>query len=194
MADTPKINYRQRMNSYYPEVVRTIYEFQAIIDGDYPEFEKLAEATERITQDAYLLTMSEERTQQWEKVFQIKPLPQSTLQDRREVIMARIKGQGKLNTALINAIVKTFTGGTAVSWVADSTLYVEITPPKDNKQYLFPNVEQELSRKVPAHLNFKVSRNYYTWGDINDNYDSWQHVLDDLGIWNDVFLFTPFSE
>ena len=194
MADLPKIDYRQRMNSYYPEVIRSIYEFQAIIDGDYPEFEKLAEATERITQDAYLLTMSEERIKQWEQAFQIKPHPQATLQDRREVIIARIKGQGKLNTATINAIVNTFTGGSAISWVEDSTLYVAITPPRDNKQYLFPSVEQELSRKVPAHLNFKVERNYYVWEDIKNHCETWQDVLDEFGIWNEVYLFVPFSD
>ena len=38
--------YRTRMNEYYPEVVRTIKEFQAIIDAEYPEFENLGEANQ----------------------------------------------------------------------------------------------------------------------------------------------------
>ena len=185
--------YRQRMNSYYPQVIRQIEEFKAIIDAEYPEFDDLSVANDRITQDAYLLTMTEDRIIEWEKILGIKPIAGSTVDDRRDTIIARIRGQGKLNTELINSIVKTFTGGTAISWVENSTLYVEITPPPNNKQYQFANVEQEIGKKIPAHLNFQISRNYYTWGDINDHHTDWQEVYDTLATWDDVFLFIPFS-
>lgn len=185
--------YRTRMNSYYPEVIRCIEEFKSIIDSEYPEFDLLTEGRDRIPEDAYLLTMGEERVSEWEKVLGIKPLEGSSVSDRRETIIARIRGQGKLNTALINSIVNAFTGGRANSWVADSTLYVEITPPPGNKQFKFANVEQELSLKVPAHLNFKVSRNYFEWGEIKSNFATWQDVKDNFETWNDVYLFVPFQ-
>ena len=79
--------YQERMNSYYPQVIRAISEFQAIIDGEYPEFEELSVSKERIPEDAYLLTMSEDRVKQWEAVLGIKPLESSTLEDRREATM-----------------------------------------------------------------------------------------------------------
>lgn len=185
--------YRERMNRYYPQVVYAIEEFRAIIDADYPEFEALGNTGESVINDAYLYTMSESRILEWERVLGIRPVEDSTLQDRRETIIARIRSQGKLNTELINAIVKTFTGGTANSWIKDSVLYVEITPPKDNKQYKFANVEQELFAKIPAHLGFQVSRNYYEWGEIKKNYATWQDVKDSFNIWTDVCIFTPFE-
>ena len=185
--------YRERMNSYYPEVITAILEFRGIIDAEYPEFEDVSLVRDRITDDAYLTTMGEERIEQWEKIFGIKPIAGSSVNDRRDVIIARIRGQGKLNTALINAIVKTFTGGSANSWVADSTLYVEITPPPGNKQYIFANVEQELRNKVPAHLGFNVSRNYFEWQEIKVAYSTWQDVKDNFDTWNDVYLFVPFK-
>lgn len=185
--------YRERMNSYYPTVIQSIKEFQAIIDAEYPEFESLAEGRDRVISDAYLTTMTEQRVEQWENVLGIKPLENSTVSDRRETIIARIRGQGKLNTATINSIVNAFTGGTANSWVKDSTLYVEITPPPGNKSFQFPNVEQELKQKVPAHLNFKVSRNYYDWKDIKNNYSTWQDIKDGFATWNDVLIFAPFN-
>ena len=185
--------YQERMIGYYPQVIQTITEFKGIVDSEYPEFNLLGDSTERVIDDAYLSTMSLERILQWESLLGIMPLEGSTEDDRRDVIMARIRGQGKLNTALINSIVKTFTGGTAKSWVANSTLYVEITPPPENKQYQFINVERELKQKVPAHLNFQVSRNYYTWGDIKDNYSTWQDVYDEFDNWETVLLFTPFE-
>lgn len=185
--------YRERMNSYYPEVVRSILEFQAIIDSEYPEFEGLDVAKEQITADAYLTTMSEGRIVEWENLLGITPLDDSTLSDRRDTIIARIRGQGKLNTALINSIVGAFTGGTANSWVKDSVLYVEITPPQGNKQYKFANVEQELKLKVPAHLGLSVIRNYYTWAEVKQKCSTWQDVKNEFDTWNEVYIFIQYN-
>jgi hypothetical protein len=189
-----KINYNERMWSYYPEVIKAILEFQSIIESEAPEIESINNAVQRILDDAYLRTMSEDRIKQWEKVLSIQPMFDSTLEDRRETVIARIIGQGKLNTANINKIVKVFTGGTATSWLANNTLYVEVTPPPNNKDYKFENLERELKRKIPAHLGFKVSRNYFTWGDVNEDHTNWQQVNDenkqDNG-WRDVLFFVP---
>lgn len=185
--------YKERMNSYYPQVISSILEFQAIIDSEYPEFEDLSLAKDQIAKDAYLLTMSEDRVEEWENLLGIKPLENSSIDDRRETVVARIRGQGKLNTSIINSIVNAFTGGTANSWIADSILYVEITPPPTNKVYNFANVEQELKLKVPAHLGFKVSRNYYDWSNIAETCATWQDVKDNFDTWNDVYIFVPFE-
>lgn len=185
--------YRKRMNDYYPQVIQSILEFKAIIDSEYPEFEELATSNERVISDAYLLTMTEDRIEEWENMLGIKPIEGSSVEDRRDTVIARIRGQGKLNTEMINVIVNTFTGGTANSWIKDSTLYVEITPPPANKQYRFANVEQELAKKVPSHLGFKVSRNYYTWGEIMNNFATWDSINSSFDTWGDVLLFTPFN-
>jgi hypothetical protein len=180
------------MNSYYPQVIQSIVDFKAIIDAEYPEFEDLSASGNRVIEDAYFLTMSEERVKQWENILGIIPLEDSSISDRRDTVIARIRGQGKLNTTLINNIVNAFTGGTANSWVKDSVLYVEITPPKDNKSYKFANVEKELNLKVPAHLGLTVSRNYYDWGNIKSTYNTWGDVKSGFEAWNDVLLFSPF--
>lgn len=185
--------YRERMNSYYPQVIQSILEFQAIIDGEYPEIEGVSDSKNRIIDDAYLTTMSEDRLKQWESMLNIQPIENSSISDRRETVIARIRGQGKLNTELINRIVGAFTGGTANSWVKDGTLYVEITPPPDNKQYQFLNVEQELKNKIPAHLSLRVERNYYTWEEIERTYSTWGDIESNFAKWEDVLLFVPFE-
>lgn len=184
--------YKERMNSYYPEVIRSIEEFQAIIDAESKEFEDLEANTQSVLDNAHLITMNEHRIAEWEKMLKIKPLEGSTVDDRRDTVIARIRGQGKLNTNLINIIVNTFTGGTANSWIDNSILYVEITPPPNNKQYRFENVEQEIGKKVPAHLGFKIERNYYTWEEIQNNYATWEDVNSAFDKWEDVLLFVPF--
>ena len=181
------------MLSCYPKVVSAIQEIQAIIGATALEFESLGESKDKITNDAYLVTMGESRIEEWERLLSIKVRPQSTLEDRRETIIARIRGKGKLNTESIDSIVSTFTGGTANSWVSDSTLYVEITPPPNNKQFIFANVEQELAKKVPAHLGFRVSRNYYDWEETKNTFATWQDVKDNFETWTDVYIFVPFK-
>lgn len=185
--------YKYRMNSYYPQVIQSISEFKAIIDSEYPEFEQLSKERENVLSNAYLLTMDESRISQWETMLGIKAIEGSSVEDRRETIIARIRGQGKLNSEMINVIVSTFTGGTANSWISNGTLYVEITPPPGNKQYRFDNVKQELSKKVPAHLGLEVSRNYYTWNEIKNQCVTWEIVNNDLGQWENVLLFVPFE-
>ena len=185
--------YGQRMINYYPKVVSAIQEYRAIIESEYPEFENLNTSNQFVLDDSTLLYMHEERIEQWEKALGIKPIEGSSLGDRRDTIIARIRGQGQLNTGLISSIVNAFTGGTANSWVADSTLYVVITPPPNNKQFQFANVEQEIGKKIPAHLNYQISRNYYTWRDINDNFTSWSAMQTELPTWGDVYLYIPFA-
>ena len=184
--------YKTRMMDYYPEVVKAITEFRAIINSECPEFEALNINKNTTLDDAYLTTMGENRIKQWEQILGIAPIDGSSVDDRRDTIVARIRGQGKLNSALISSIVNAFTGGSANSWVEDSVLYVEITPPPGNKSYQFANVEQELKKKVPAHLGFQVSRNYYEWGNVKSTFATWQDVKD-LGTWEDIYLYVPFT-
>lgn len=186
--------YKVRMNGYYPQVIQSITEFASIIDSEHPEFEDFEISRERVLDDAYLTTMSEERITQWEKMLGIRPIEGSSVEDRRDTVMARIRGQGKLNTKLINTIVGTFTGGTANSWIEDSVLYVEITPPPNNKQYQFANVEQELIKKTPAHLGLQVSRNYSEWEEIIDTNPTWGDINNNFNSWEEVYLYVPFYE
>lgn len=186
-------SYYKRMLNYYPDVIKAILEFKAIISSTSLEIGNVNDQLDKVIKNAYLSTMLEDRIVLWENILGIRPLEGTTFDDRRETVIARIRGQGKLNTSLINNIVNVFTGGTAISWVEDGVLYVEITPPSNNKQFVFKNVEQELRNKVPAHLNLKVSRNYYTWGDIKDNFATWDDVKTDLGTWESVYLFVPFK-
>ena len=168
--------YQERMLGYYPPVIQSIAEFQAIVDGEYPEIEDISEGVTRVTEDAYLTTMSEERVGQWEKMLGIQPLADSTLADRRDTIIARIRGQGKLNTESINRIVGAFTGGTADSKIQNGVLYITVHVPNNNKSYKFPNLERELASKVPAHLQVQISRNYSNWGTVANTHQTWADV------------------
>lgn len=185
--------YKERMLNYYPQVIREIFEFRAIIEAESEQMQAQSDGRDAVMNQSYLPTMGEVRIKQWEKALGITPIQDSSLDDRRDTVIARIRGQGKLNEALISSIVNAFTGGKAKSWVENSTLYVEITPPSDNKQYQFANVEQELNKKLPAHLGLSVNRSYIDWNKIKTTFTTWQNVKDGFDTWEDVYLYVPQS-
>ena len=175
----------ERMLNYYPKAIQRILEFQAIIKSEGFEIDFLKSDVQLLVNEAYLTTMGEERVASWEKALGMHYANTDTLQDRRDAVVARIRGQGKLNTALINSIVNAFTGGTAVSYIEDSVLYVKITPPPEQKQYKFDNVKRELAKKIPSHLGLDVIRNYATWKEVLENFSSWNAVKQ-LASWEDL--------
>lgn len=177
-----------RMLNYYPPVLKEILELKAIIKALGFEVDFLHADFDYTLNDAWLLTMGENRIAQWEKALGIVPSGTDTIDDRREVIIARFRGGGKLNTELINNIVAAFTNGTAEAYIANSILYVKINPPAGNKQYRFENVEKELQMRIPAHLGLNVSRNYSTWGEVKDNFATWNAVAD-LGDWETLRIY-----
>lgn len=178
----------ERMKNYYPEAIRRILDFQAIIAAEGFEVDFLKNDIELSVNDAYLSTMGEERVTKWEQALGIMSSSDESLQDRRDTVIARIRGQGKLNSELINSIVGAFTEGTADSYIEDSVLYIKVTPPPGNKQYKFSNVVQELSKKIPAHLGISVIRNYATWDEITKNYSDW-NTINQLATWEDLKLW-----
>ena len=178
--------YRERMLGYYPQAIQSVQEFQAIINSEYPEIELVSDADERIISDAYLLTMSEDRVSEWERFLGIRPEYDSDVSTRRDAVIGRIRAQNKLNTTTINSVVNAFTGGTAQSWVEDSTLHVVITPPLNYKLYNLDAVIQELSRKIPAHLGLSVTRTVNSWADVKNKNTGWKEVRACHSDWNAV--------
>lgn len=179
----------ERMLDYYPEVIKAIYEIQAIVQAEYPEFELQADSLWNLINEAYFTTMGEERVKQWEQLLNIQPLSDSTIEDRRETIIARIRGSGKLNTQLIYKIVHIFTQGDVESYFSNSTIYVKIFPPAGNKEYKYINLKKELQKHIPAHLGLDVKRAFCIWHNIKIEFNDWNDVLNNFATWEDVMLF-----
>lgn len=179
---------QDRMRGYYPPVVINIKDIAAIVDAEYPEFEGLDESEMQIFYDKYLVEgeVSEDRIKAWEAELNLSVTADATMADRRDAIIARIRGGNKLNTQTISNIVNAFTGGQAKAYIENSTLYVAILSPADNHTYIFENVEREIERLKPAHLGLSVYRAYKTWNQIKTTYSTWNDVKVGLDTWLDV--------
>jgi hypothetical protein len=181
----------ERMKGYLPSAISSITEFHCVLDGESQEFNTLNIAKDRVIADAYLPTMSEQRIAQWEKYLGIRPLESATLDDRRNIIIARIRGQGKLNTHLINTIVKTVTGQGCKCWLENNTLHVSLLLFDDSKismEDAITNVTNELALKLPAHIGLTVDIAYVRWDEVNAKHGNWTGVRTTYGTWEDVIL------
>lgn len=176
----------RRMFDYYPLVIQIIIDFQSIISSEFPEFEMAWQANDNVLSNAFLTTMGESRIEEWETILNLTHDEDDTIEMRRDAIIARIRGQGKLNTESINSIVNVFTGGTARSYIENSTLYVWITLPQNNKVYKFKALEYELSRRTPAHLGIQVNRVAQTWKSVKDVHATWNAASETYDTWNDA--------
>lgn len=192
------IDYNEQMLNYYPEVIKAIREFKMLVETQSIEITEMHEELTKLLANAYIITADESVITKWEQFLGITPLPQGEddletyLSDRRETIMARLYTTEKLNSKTISEVVQIFTGGTALSYFNDGVIHVIITPPKDNKQYKFENVEQELRKKIPAHLMLQVSRQYYTWEQTKASYSTWNNVKNTFPNWEEVLLQVTF--
>lgn len=188
------IDYNEQMLSCYPEIIKSIREFQSLIKTQSLQVEELHEKLIGLLADSYISTADISTIEKWEHLLGISPLPQGEdsletwLSDRRATILARLYKTEKLNTKSISDIVQIFTGGTAQSYFKNNTIYVLISPPKGDRQYKFQNVEQELRKKMPAHLAFQVARNYYTWLQANTSYSTWGDVKAGVEDWETLLL------
>jgi hypothetical protein len=176
------IDYNAQMLNRYPEIVKAIKDFQAMIKVQSFEVDEMHEELVKILTNAYITTADEATINKWEKFLGITPLEQGDddietwLADRRETILARLYFTEKLNTKSIADVVKIFTGGETRSYFKDGVIYVLISPPRGGKKYKFENVEQELQKKTPAHLILNVRQNYRTWGQVKDTHTTWSGV------------------
>lgn len=175
------------MYEYWPLVVQIIVDFQIVIASEYPEFEMAWAAKDAVLENAYLFTMDENRTTEWETILRLGHDESDSLEQRRDAVIARLRGMGKLNTESINRIVNAFTGGTAESYVENSTLYVWVIPPKESRAYKFKSIEDEIAMRKPAHLGLNVSRRFQTWNDVKSNCSTWQVESNKYNTWNDTF-------
>lgn len=180
------------MLNYYPTAIRSLLEFQALIQSIGFEVDFLKGEFTFTINDAFLSTVGVERVRQWERALSISVPNGATLQERRNAVLARLQSRFKLNTESIASIVKTLTNGTCVSYFKDSCIYVEIAPPDSAQVETFPSVENELKRRKPAHLDLRVYRKFSTWGDIKNNFTSWLDVADSFSDWKAVKYYLKY--
>lgn len=172
-----------KMIGWYPPMVVAVDTLSAVNDVVGHELDHARARGAMLNNNAFLFWMDESRLAEWEKALGLTVSEDSTLDERRNVIIAKIRGQNKFSVSVIKSIVKTFTGGDAEVTVVDGVVTVKVLPPDDGQLYNLAALTWELKNKIPAHMLLNIERYYSTWGDVKDNETSWQTIRNGYNTW-----------
>ena len=173
-----------KMIGWYPTTVVAVDALRAVNDVVGHELDNARARGALLNNNAFLFWMDESRLAEWENALEIDVPENSTVEERRNVIIAKIRGQNKFNVSNIKSIVKTFTGGDAEVTVADGVISVKVLPPNNGQLYNQSALVWELKNKIPAHMQLNIERYYSTWGDVKNNETSWQGIRSGYTNWD----------
>ena len=173
-----------KMIGWYPATVVAVDALRAVNDVVGHELDNARARGALLNNNAFLFWMDESRLAEWENALEIDVPENSTVEERRNVIVAKIRGQNKFNVSNIKSIVKTFTGGDAEVTVADGVISVKVLPPNNGQLYNQSALVWELKNKIPAHMQLNIERYYSTWGDVKNNETSWQSIRSGYTNWD----------
>lgn len=167
-----------------PDHVSSIIEINAIYDTENLEMDKLYAAVERIKNDSYIGTASNDAISRREKFIGIKP--EGTLEQRKNYLKSLNSRGNKLNETTIRSIANAISGSDCIIsfFSADEVsnpdpgyglLRVQILSP-DGRDYRYEDIERALKPLVPAHLKLVVIKYFALWKDIRDNFADWNAV------------------
>ena len=173
---------------YLPPFYHNVLEMVEITKTEDREFEEYAILLPWLIDEATIIKASENRVKEWESLLAITP--QGTLDQRKMMIIATLRGQGKLTEAKIKSICEAFTGDPdAEVAFHNSRIKIRIYPPGNGEVFLFPDVYRALEPLKPAHIGLEVERWYCTWGDVKQRQEDWQAVKDNFKDWNELKMW-----
>lgn len=110
------------------------------------------------------------------------------IEERRSVIIAKMRGQGKFDANMIKKIVSSWTGGSADVLFADSffeIIFTDILGTPSNME----DVENMIAEIKPAHLGVRYIFKYTVWNDIDNANLTWNEI-DALNLtWNQLATY-----
>jgi hypothetical protein len=168
--------------NYLPDFLQDIFEYNVIFDIENLKLDKLNSEVEKIKNDMFIKTASNDAITRLESFLRIKG--QGTLEQRKSYLVSLIQKGKKLNEQKIRDIANTITGSDCIItfYGADelnnpefgySLLMIQVLSPDNNKDYRYEDIARALKPLVPGHLKLLVIKFYATWFDVISSYASW---------------------
>lgn len=114
----------------------------------------------------------------YERVFNIPTNLDDTYENRREVINARIRGQGTATKAMIKLTAEAFSGGEVDVIEHNNKCYITIKfighlgIPRNMGLFL-----ETIEDIIPAHMGFEIEYSYTTWDMIHAKNLNWSDTV-----------------
>ena len=170
----------------YPQFIRHSYTFQQLFKGEEAIINQYLDELEEMILQLSPQTATTEISR-WENIFGVKSVEGATLQERREKVIAKIRGSRTTTVAVIKSVCEAFTNGRVdvTENTAPYTFEVKFTgtlgmPPN------YYDLQAVIEEIKPAHLAVIYVILHITWNQVDAKNYTWDG-LDALNvIWDNV--------
>lgn len=151
---------------YLPYVIRDYFEFQGIMCGEQPEFERAWSSADDLLNNQFILTAGNMGLSRWEKILEITPKGTDTLEDRRFRILTRINEELPYTLPQLRNILKTLCGEGNYSAEVEGGTYQLVVKVGLAAKNNFNDVESLLDRVVPQNMVVNLLQLYNTHAEL----------------------------
>jgi hypothetical protein len=179
----------ETMMGYLPDYYRTSRVMRAVLEAQGNELEKLYQAFDNILDQLFIDTASW-RLDYWEEELGLKVMPEQPVEQRRDKIKSRLRGQGTATIKLVKQVAETYDKG-KVDVIEDVSSYT-VTLRFIDTIGIPANLEDlkaAVRAVVPAHLALEFDFNYFIWDELDKKNWTWDE-LDGLHMtWDELAVY-----
>lgn len=147
----------RRLIDYLPPFVQRFKEMAAIMDTEQPEFELAWQNAENTLADQFVDTATINGIKRWEKIYDIIPKANDTLEERRFVILSKMNERPPYTLAALDNVLTALCGDDGYSLYMNYEKYeLMVKLALDNEKNL-ETVVDLLNRILPANIVRNVS-------------------------------------
>lgn len=145
---------------YLPNIIREVKEFKEIINTENPEINLLWKNVQKVFDDQFVETATENGVKRWEKILKITPKASHTLADRKFVILTRLNEQLPYTTRILQQLLEQLCGQDGYVLSINHDLY-ELKILVELKSKNMVEAIGDLTKKVvPANMDISIKIRY----------------------------------
>ena len=170
--------------SHLPEVLQDMEDIQLMAKIINPYLDALNGKIRRIVDNKTVTFADAEGISRWEQILGVSPPIGSTLEERRNACLAKLRARGVINLDTLRRVVETYLGvpveiemwwdAQELTWGEPYVIYIYYRGTTKIPD-LAPLYEM-LYELIPANLIIKVLYKFQTWGEVLDGYTNWGAV------------------
>lgn len=174
------------MNDYLPHFYRDSKTVASVIAPEAEELASLSAVTSDVL-DQFFVPSATWGLARWEKIFGLPTDLSKTYEQRRAIIMSRIRGTGAVTPALIAIVASAFANGEVAVRENDPftpyTIEVKFVGTRGVPNDL-PALKEAIREILPAHLEVAYAFTYLIWDELDLNALAWSDLDDALFTWD----------
>lgn len=173
----------KEMMSYLPDYYANSRVMTSIIDSQGSEMDKLHQALSE-TLDQNFIATSTWGLDIWEREYEVASSPGQDLEQRRSVVLSKIRGIGTVTSELIRNVASAYAKGTVEivenelpSPYTVSIKFIDTRGIPDS----MPALKSVAREVIPAHLDILYLYTYLNWSELDAAEFTWNQ-LDEAGL------------